>query len=154
MATGGMKGMNSCSIAAADRADQSMVSYVLFNPYQQVSGERASHRYFGGHGQPADTGVLTRTGPDRIQLHMRDFQAAPDYGNGVFLPDAESYLQNGIDTRFIMSCGKYAEHDYNRFVPFNVCMNAFICHEKDFAQSVDQKVGQSTRPEGKTLSSA
>lgn len=130
---------DTCTSRKADM-DQELVSYSLFNPFDLISHSIQSTQQMSGE--------LTRPNSQKHELITREFQAAPDYAKGVFIPEAESYLLNNGNSRFNKVCDKYAERDFDRYTPFNACMEMYISHEQNIVQTVDEKIGESTRPEG------
>lgn len=115
--------------------NESLIDYFLYNPF-------VIHK----NTHVVSTSLVTRPNSEKQEMIVRDFQAAPAYANGVFIPDTESYLINGNDSRYNKVCDKYAECNYNRVTPFNTCMQIYMAHERNIIQTVDEKIGKSTRP--------
>lgn len=123
--------------------NESLAAYFLYNPFTIYQ------RTYPAIEQTS--GLVTRPNSEKHEMTVREFQAAPAYANGVFIPEAESYLLNGSDSRYNKVCDRYAECDYNRFTPFNTCLQIYMAHEHNVIQSVNEKVGVSTRPAGSSL---
>lgn len=130
------------------QSDAGILQYNTFNYYTKTDMGGPSLNRFDGYGitpSIADVGLATRD-VRKHELHPREFQAAPDYGKGPLIPDTESYLINGSDSRLYKSCDKFSSTDYNRYTPLNACVGSFIKTEMANTQSVFERVGKPSRP--------
>lgn len=136
-----------CAKNTIDSENQSIIDYNTFNyntidstcakmmdNIQKVSLDNPNLRFRIGYGHPdqcfADIhsrllkSELTH-GSERMQLCTRNFVANPDLSTGILLPHIESQLQQGYSSTFSKDCDKMAEVDFNRFIPFQKCMQSF-----------------------------
>jgi len=139
---------DSCALLAKSRENESVVDYLTYNYYtngdfdarmqelNKVAWNNPNLRFRDGYGvasgQRIDEDSMTRYdseithGPEKRQFYVRNFQAVPDFARGSCAPNTESLLKNGIDTSPEKECNKLVEKDFDRFVPYNECMDKFI----------------------------
>lgn len=163
----GRLSQDSCAILARDIENQSIIDYVMFPTRNQETCDGSSSqkpdqlawmcpnlRFKNGYGvSPCaidkDSYVKYSMGPIRTpekkQLFTRVFQAVPSLNRGACAPNTETFLQSGSeDTGRGRVCGKLAEEDLSRFIPFSQCVQGYV---DGFASSVGtiNVIGESSR---------
>lgn len=145
-----MKNFNNSTNISLDECakfDKNIFDYQTFNFFKQnkdcgaieseigkLQAENPNIFYKIGYGQPdscytdisskLSMGQLTH-GPEKNQLFARNFKANPNLATGTFIPSLESQLQQGNNSSFHKNCSKNAEIDFDRYVPFDRCLQSF-----------------------------
>jgi hypothetical protein len=132
--------MDNCALVSKKISNDSIQQYNLYNfygdcEYDTVQKTALCHpnlHFRNGYGFTSactvDTDSAIRLpntthGPEKKQLHMRNFHSVPNMGRGTLVPDTESFLKNGMDTN-IQSCIE-KETDY-AFIPLIDCVQNYI----------------------------
>lgn len=125
----------------------------MMNDIQKISLGNPNLRFRIGYGQPdkcftdLHSGLLKPKlthGAEKIQLHTRNFVANPDLSTGLLIPHIESQLQQGYSSSFSRDCDKMAEVDFNRFIPFDDCLQSFYDNYHASIQD-GHAIGQNSR---------
>ena len=155
--SGNRLSMDPCAIQARDYENQSVVDYNTYNFFtngdascdsaakkaREMALEYPNMRFRNGYGV-ADGCVIDQDSGVRIQsqnlrpkdpqqLSSRVFQAVPNLGRGVLIPNLESVITQGMNTGELKDCNRFAEVQYYQPTPLTQCMQNFI---KTGAQSI------------------
>jgi hypothetical protein len=152
---------DACARQARELENESVLNYYSWNPLdcenmskvKEFAFKHPNLRFRTGYGvadsctidDDSKTRMIPLThGPEKRQMHIREFHAVPNLSHGCFAPVTESKLINGQNTsRLFTDCAILPEVDFNRFTPFTDCMRKFINGYSEYEE--DARIGINTR---------